>query len=483
MRDMNSNRSNRSLSVVRAEVAAVSLVVLLHTASIRRANAEDHVDFKYMMYQEDNNRIRVSTPAVLAELDLSPTLSLKIQGVYNAISGASPTGAPPIKKVPSATVAAPTYATQPYSSYVKQAKKNEDDGAAHESAEENEHENGILFRNTTLSLSPMAAGLYHGVTGATQVSTPKPVQTPKPATTSPTKTVTTASPAAAPVAQGKTIIGDIPIANIEDERQAVNLDLTKKLDDHAVTAGLAYSQESDYQSMALALHDAITFNQKNSTISPGVAFTHDRVDVYTRGTTEDKNTIDLFLGFSQVINPTTLFNVNFTLSRVNGYLDDQYKIVQLNNVLIPEHRPDTKDKHIVYLSLLHMFKAIDGTAEIGYRYYDDTFGVRGDTFSIDWYQKLGSMFTLRPSFRYYQQTAADFYGTTFSGSPKYYSADYRVSALQAVSYGLMLIFKPGDSWSLDVGAERYEQSGRDSITDSRVYPSATIFTAGARFWF
>jgi hypothetical protein len=130
-----------------------------------------------------------------------------------------------------------------------------------------------------------------------------------------------------------------------------------------------------------------------------------------------------------------------------------------------------------------MFKSVNGTAEIGYRWYDDTFGIRGDTFSLEWYQKFSDWFTLRPSLRYYKQTAADFYGVSFEGSPEFYSADYRISALEAMGYGLAAIIKPTENWSIDLSAERYEQRGTDGVTDSRVYPKATIFTLGTRIWF
>lgn len=444
------------------------MVIVLYTASVRRADAEDRLDFKYMMYQEDNDRIRVLTPALLFEKEFSPTLSLKIEGVYNAISGASPTGAPPVKR---GTTTPSAYVTRPYSSYVRDA----DDDDEHEEEDEHEFEDGVVSRKRILKLAPRTAGLYHALTGATQ-----PTQSPPP--TSSPRTTTTQQPSA-PAQTAKVLDSDIPLADVEDERYGLNLELTKKFEQHALTGGFSYSSESDYDSIALSLRDAITFNQKNTTVSPGIAITHDSIDVLTRNTTDTKDTLDLFLGFSQVLNPTTLLSVNFTLSKVSGYLDDQYKVVELNGGIVPEHRPDSKDKKIVYLSLLHMFKSVNGTAEIGYRYYDDTFGIRGDTFSFEWYQKFSDWLIVRPSVRYYQQTAADFYGVSFEGSPEFYSADYRVSAMEALGYGIAFIFKPTENWSIDLGVERYEQSGTDGVTEDLVYPKATIFTAGTRIWF
>jgi hypothetical protein len=36
---------------------------------------------------------------------------------------------------------------------------------------------------------------------------------------------------------------------------------------------------------------------------------------------------------------------------------------------------------------------------------------------------------------------------------------------------------------LDLGYERYVMYGLDGITDASAYPSANVFTIGARIWF
>ena len=90
---------------------------------------------------------------------------------------------------------------------------------------------------------------------------------------------------------------------------------------------------------------------------------------------------------------------------------------------------------------------------------------------------------MKPSLRWYDQTAADFYAVRFSGAPQHYSADYRVSAFRAVSYGLKLVWRLNPALGLDVAYERYEQQGTDGETDAGVYPRANIFTAGARIDF
>ena len=462
---------------VSRRTATVAISLALQLLPLRRTDAaEDRVDFKLMWYQEDNDRMKVMTPAVLYQGEFDPTLSIKIQGVYNSISGASPTGAPPISKprtVAGKTTPAPVvYSQVPYSTQVQEAHENE---------HENESEGGDRRIGRMLTLPPPSVSrtLYATRAGATPAPAPAPTPAPSTKTTTSSKAKQTTAAPASP--SGNDV--QIPTATVEDERTAVNLELTKILGDHAFTGGLSYSQESDYKSTGLALQDAISFNQKNTTLLLGTAYTMDKVDSFIRGGVQDKDTIDLLVGLTQVIDANTLFNIDLTLGQVSGYLDDPYKVVELNGKLVPEHRPDSKDKKILYMSISHMFPELEGTLETGYRLYTDSFGSTSHTLMLDWFQKLGGGFILSPSLRYYQQSAVDFYDIRFTGSPEFYSSDYRLSDLRAIGYGLKLIYMPTEKWSIDAGVERYDQQGTDGRTAADMYPSANIVTLGARIWF
>ena len=94
--------------------------------------------------------------------------------------------------------------------------------------------------------------------------------------------------------------------------------------------------------------------------------------------------------------------------------------------------------------------------------------------------------------RFYEQTAADFYGTSvntpypgapvfFGVTPAFYSADYRLSNLATVTYGAQITFIVKDWFYLDFGYHRYEMYGLDGSTPSSAYPKANIFTVGLRF--
>lgn len=79
----------------RQKAAALGLAVTLYLLQLNRAGAEDHFDYRYESYKEDDGRIGVDTQSWLFEKKITPWLSLQGEAVYDVISGATPTGAPP----------------------------------------------------------------------------------------------------------------------------------------------------------------------------------------------------------------------------------------------------------------------------------------------------------------------------------------------------------------------------------------------------
>lgn len=271
------------------------------------------------------------------------------------------------------------------------------------------------------------------------------------------------------------------MADFSDSRWAFNLGLSKRMGDHTPGGQLSFSQESDYQSTGISLQDAVDFNRKNTTLLFGGAFTHDSLKPANGRPSDTKDTIDAILGITQVVSPTTLFTANISVGQVSGFISDPYKLVELNGVLTYEKRPESKTKQILYLGLNQFVTPLNGSMELGMRHYGDSFGISAETLTLAWYQRLGDRFIVSPSFRYYTQKAADFYDVRFTGSPEFYSSDYRVSAYDAISYGLKLIWMPTPGLTLDAGMERYQQQGSDGMTDPDMYPAATIFIIGARW--
>jgi hypothetical protein len=73
-----------------------------------------------------------------------------------------------------------------------------------------------------------------------------------------------------------------------------------------------------------------------------------------------------------------------------------------------------------------------------YRYYQDNWGIQAHTASIELPIKISSSFTAYPMFRYYTQTASDYFAPyeKHLSTEKYYTSDYDLSKFDSSQYGL-----------------------------------------------
>jgi hypothetical protein len=101
---------------------------------------------------------------------------------------------------------------------------------------------------------------------------------------------------------------------------------------------------------------------------------------------------------------------------------------------------------------------------------------------------------LKPIYRYYKQSAANFYfydldqtsilpDRDLRGVGPFYSSDHRLSKMETHTYGLKLIWFISDALEFNVKFNRYEMKGLDNITHPSAYSDADIFTVGGRWWF
>jgi len=309
--------------------------------------------------------------------------------------------------------------------------------------------------------------------------------------------ITGATPTGQPAPAGTS---QVPLSTLIERRKEWTGDLTRRIANLSIDAGFADSRESDYVSRGWSVNTVTEFNQKNTSLLLGVAGTSDRVEVFFEPAYLPKHTADGIIGLTQLLDPLTSVSLTVSWGRATGYLGEQHKLVQKTIQIIPgfflpesfgENRPNAKDHGSAVLAVNRSFPALAGAAEGSYRWYRDTFGVTGNTLDLAWFQHVGAKFSLRPSFRFYDQTAAGFYHYNLdqtaiipvripTGRGPNYSSDYRISALDSYSLGAKAIWQACDRLQLDVAFERYQMRGRDGITPQSAYPLAAVTTAGAR---
>jgi len=395
--------------------------------AVAQGRGDDSIGYAHEAYVEDHGRMNVQTDTVRAHVTLSPTADFTLRGVYDGISGATPIGAPAINQL-------------------------------------------TLINPRTHSPVPPAT-----ITGFTR----------------PIDGVSGASPLT-----GATSHNTIPLANSQDIRRGIDVSSGLTFGPSKFVPELSYSKERDYVSYGAALNYSIDLNDKNTTLNAGLSHAFDQVlsneFTFLRHTAV-KNTDDLILGLTQLLSPGTIVTANGTFSHAAGYLNDPYRGVVFDEsainanaqvVLHGEKRPGSRDSQAIMVSLTQAVPRLNASVEGTYRYYHDSFGVMANTAGITWLQKLGRRVTVAPSFRYYRQEAASFYGIQFSGdpqndparAPRFFSSDYRLSFLETFTLGIDATIKLHDHWNLQLGYQRYWMRGLDGVTLQSTYPRGHIYT-------
>ncbi len=298
------------------------------------------------------------------------------------------------------------------------------------------------------------------------------------------------------------------LAELDDVRTGVLGALSRRFGDHLLELEVSRSSESDYFSSGIALKDVWDLNDRNTTLTFGLNYLDDEVSVPAAGA-RNKHTFEFLAGVTQILDKNSLVSASLTLGQSDGYLNDPYKGIQRTDIisipdgeggtielpvvnLYPENRPDSRFRQVLTLGGRHYFEKLRGAVDGTYRFSHDDFGITSHTVLIEWRQEIGRRLDLVPYFRYYHQSEADFFMNTLDGVPvenppalpdgsaPNYSADYRLSNLDALSAGLKLTWRINDTFSASAAYEYYDMSGNGgaSSSPSAAYPDADIWTFG-----
>ena len=261
--------------------------------------------------------------------------------------------------------------------------------------------------------------------------------------------VTGASPELVSNASGtpmRTVTG----ASISDRRTAGDLKVTRRFGALALGASRAVSNEEDYRSRAFGLDASYELEGKLTTLAAGYGKSNDRVgSADNPDLDERRDTKEYLLGVTQVISPTALAQSSLQWSRGKGYYNDPYKrtLTFYPDADLPILYDDTRPAERNTLAWLTRYRNHDpgrGTLQADYRYYHDDWGISAHTLEVAYQWDLSEAWSVRPSLRYYTQSAADFYGQVVPRPPpEVLSSDQRLAAFGGLSPAVRL------TWRLD----------------------------------
>ncbi|WP_206485203.1 DUF3570 domain-containing protein [Thalassotalea sp. G2M2-11] len=270
--------------------------------------------------------------------------------------------------------------------------------------------------------------------------------------------------------------------------------------DYTWSVGGNLSKEYDYLSLSVNSNLARDFNKKNTTVSAGFSYAFDQIepegglakpfttmavdsfgtpefdDAFAQirdGSTEDKNTLDLLFGLTQVINRNTIVQLNYSYSDVSGYLTDPFKVISvvdqhgMSQRAIYENRPDTRTKHAFFGQVKTHFN--NTILDASYRFMTDDWQIDSHTLDMRYRISLNNGHFVEPHVRYYTQSAAEFYQPFIQDDAMaldYLSADYRIGEMDAFTVGIKYGLPMSSGDSLSFRLEYYRQTPKNNGTEA-----------------
>ena len=260
--------------------------------------------------------------------------------------------------------------------------------------------------------------------------------------------------------------------------------------------GFNISREYDFTSISGNAGWTHEMNQKNTSLNMAINIELDAISpvggtplalsaqvlnspIERDGSTESKQIVDLIFGVTQIIDRSSLFQVNLSHGLSDGYLNDPYKLVSIVDTTagategepvsqIYENRPDSRSRTGIFTSYKKQFDNRD-IINASFRFMTDDWGVDSQTFDVSYRFRFENGYYIQPKLRLYQQSSADFYRYFLRDDevvPDEVSADYRLGEMDAQTIGIKFghADSQGDGWS--VRLEQYVQSGDGSPSEA-----------------
>lgn len=230
--------------------------------------------------------------------------------------------------------------------------------------------------------------------------------------------------------------------SVEDEAKGTTL-----------TAGLSSSTEFDYQSFGGTVGYSKKTKSRNGEFSATLHAYLDQVkliepiELRTNGEnygTASRNTFAASVGYEQIVNRNfqLLFVADFV--KQQGYLSLPFHRVYFDDGSVhQENLPDSRFK--IPLGIRASYFLGDNIILRGYyRFYTDDWGLTAHTAELEVPVKLTQAFSLSPFYRYYTQSAVDYFAAyqAHDGTQEFYTSNYDLSKFDSNFFGIGLKWTP-----------------------------------------
>lgn len=189
---------------------------------------------------------------------------------------------------------------------------------------------------------------------------------------------------------------------------------------------------------------------------------------FSRIENTNRNTYSATISFTQIISKNAQFSIVLDLIQQEGWLANPMQRVYFkdkanyyvgNASTIPDYTSKTNTDVFQLADDIEQLPDIRIKTPIGarfnyfvneaitlrsyYRLYTDSWGLEAHTAQLEIPIKIADKFTLYPSYRYYTQTAVDYFKpfNEHQSTQNYYTSDYDLSEFTATQYGFGVSYK------------------------------------------
>ena len=247
---------------------------------------------------------------------------------------------------------------------------------------------------------------------------------------------------------------DVSSASRVDVRAYTTVEFEREFDTQTIGLSGGFSNEYDYNSVMAGFRWTRDFNLKNTTVAASVRYFSDRLQLIgidgSRGDDDDspwtqRQTTDLSLSLTQLFGRRTVGTLEASMSLQRGFLSTPFHEVVLaaspgvpSGTRVAERMPDTRDRRALGARVNHA--VMDWLVErLGYRYYNDTFGVTAHSVEAETHIRVSSAdeMWVFPIVRFHRQTGSDYFGLpgTQTIDTEFFTADWDLSAFDSWQYG------------------------------------------------
>nr|WP_317194043.1 DUF3570 domain-containing protein [Luteirhabdus pelagi] len=173
---------------------------------------------------------------------------------------------------------------------------------------------------------------------------------------------------------------------------------------------------------------------------------------FTKLDGKGRNSYSVGVGFSQILSKNMQGSLSVDVVQQNGQLSTPFQRVYFADVADSfienfqladdiERLPDSRFKTAIGGRLNYYINEMF-VVRTYYRYYFDDWGITSHTASIEVPIKLGTKFTIYPSYRFYNQTAADYFAPyeEHLSTEEFYTSDYDLSEFSANQFGFGITY-------------------------------------------